>query len=145
MIQNHWKKLALFWTFQIQFNCRTYLIRQLLSLKLSMDSQCLQATSSKNISAPNVRTEFPIYTARQTVLWQKCQNDVLCGNVNKDVSPYIFFTQFSMTWSYLQRITPRYRQVYKNIYINTLKKLMVTRGTALQITQTQANLRENIR
>ena len=66
IIQNHWKNLAIFWALQFQFNCWTYQIRQLSFLKLPMDSQCIQATSSKNISVPNVRTDFPIYIAMQS-------------------------------------------------------------------------------
>ena len=34
--------------------------------------------------------ETSIFTLTDKVLlWQKCQNDVLCGNMNTDVSPYI--------------------------------------------------------
>ena len=59
--------------------------------------------------------------------------------------PYIF-SKFCMAWGYLQRITTRYRQIYKKIYINiVLKKITVTRDKALQIAQNQANLGENIR
>ena len=64
IIQNHWKKLALLRDLQFQFNSGKYPIRQLLPLKLLMDFQCIQASSSKSISVPNVP------------LWQKCQNDV---------------------------------------------------------------------
>ena len=60
IIQNHWKKLALFWVCQFQFNYGTYPIRQLSSLKLPMDSQCIQATSSKSVSVPNIRRDFLI-------------------------------------------------------------------------------------
>ena len=66
IIQNHWKKLALFWVLQFPFNCGTCPIRQLPSLKLPMDSKCIQATSLKSIFAPNVRRDFPIYIARQS-------------------------------------------------------------------------------
>ena len=31
--------------------------------------------------------------------------------------PYIF-SQFSMLWGYLQRVTTRYRQIHKKMYIN---------------------------
>ena len=82
IIQNHGKKLALLWVPYFQFNYGTYPIRQLSPLKLpmAMDSQCMQASSLKSISAPNVRRDFHIY------IWQKCQNDVLCLNMNMDVS-----------------------------------------------------------
>ena len=64
---------------------------------------------------------------------------------NFNVLPYIS-SQCSMVWSYLQRVTTRYRQIYKEIYINIfLKKMMVTLGNALQIAQNQENQRENIR
>ena len=60
------------------------------------------------------------------------------------VIPYIF-TQFSMLWGYLQRVTKRYCQIYKKISINIIyKKLTVTGGNPLQIAQNLANLRENI-
>ena len=59
-------KKAVFWTLQFQFNCGTYPIRQLSSLKLPMDSQSIQTTSSKSISVLNVRTDFPIYIAKQS-------------------------------------------------------------------------------
>ena len=36
---------------------------------------------------------------------------------NFNVLPYIS-SQCSMVWSYLQRVTTRYRQIYKEIYIN---------------------------
>ena len=43
----------------------------------------------------------------------------------------------------LQRITVKF--IKKYILIFFLKKMMVTRGNALQIVQNQENLRENIR
>ena len=55
----------------------------------------------------------------------------------------------SLPWfgCYLQRVTTRYRQIYKKIYINIKKKKKITVmcGNALQIAQNDANLRENIR
>ena len=66
-------------------------------------------------------------------------------NLLLHVLPYIF-SKFSMVWSYLQRVTMRYHQIYKKIYINIFFKTMtVTRGNMLQIAQNQENLRENIR
>ena len=58
-------------------NCGTYPIRQLSSLKLPTDSQCIQATSSKGIFVPNIRREFLIYTSRQsaTLTQAKCHFD----------------------------------------------------------------------
>ena len=53
----------------------------------------------------------------------------------------------SLAWfgGYLQRVTTRYRQIYKKIYMNIfLKRIMAAGGNALQIVQNQANLRENI-
>ena len=35
--------------------------------------------------------------------------------------PYIF-SKFSMVWGYLQRVTTRYHQIYKKIYINIFLK-----------------------
>ena len=51
-------------------------------------------------------------------------------NVLPHTLPYIS-SQCSMVWSYLQRVSTRYRQIYKEIYINIfLKKMMVTLGNA---------------
>ena len=76
--------------FSFQFNSGTYPIWQLLSLKLPMDSKRIQASSSKSISILNNRRDFHIYFATlSATLPQKCQNDVLCGNVKMDVSTYI--------------------------------------------------------
>ena len=39
--------------------------------------------------------ETSIFTLSGKVpLWQKCQNDVMCGNMNMDVSPYILKFKF---------------------------------------------------
>ena len=58
--------------------------------------------------------------------------------------PYIF-SEIFLVLGILQRVTTRYRQIYKKyIYTIFLKKLTVTRGNALQIAQNQANLRENV-
>ena len=39
--------------------------------------------------------ETSIFTFTGKVpLWQKCENDVLCGNMNADVSPYILKFKF---------------------------------------------------
>ena len=61
----------LLWAIQFQFNCEIYPLVQLSSLKLPMDSQCIQASSSKSISVPNVREGFHIYTARQSATLTK--------------------------------------------------------------------------
>ena len=52
-------------------------------------------------------------------------------------------SQFSMVWGYLQRVTPRYGQIYKKMHINIhLKKnLSVTSKNPLQIAQNQTNFR----
>ena len=47
MIQNHWKKLPLLWALQLKFNCGTYPIAQLSSLKLSVDSQAYKLVVQK--------------------------------------------------------------------------------------------------
>ena len=57
------KKPALLWALQFQFNCGIYPIIHLSSLKLPMDSQCIQ-TSSKSISVSSVRGDFDVYIAR---------------------------------------------------------------------------------
>ena len=83
------KKLPLLWALQFQFNCGTCAIRQLSSLKL------LRILNAYRLEAQNVflfqmLEETSIFTLTDKVLfWQKCQNDVLCGNMNTDVSPYI--------------------------------------------------------
>ena len=59
-----------------------------------MDSQCIQARSSKSISVQNVREDFHIYIAGQTDTLKKIQNDVLCGNMNMDVSTFILKFEF---------------------------------------------------
>ena len=65
------KNPALLWAIHFQFNCKIYLIVQLSSLKLPMDSQCIQASSSKSISVSNVREDFHIYIARQSTTLTK--------------------------------------------------------------------------
>ena len=42
-------------------------------------------------------------------------------NVLLHALPYIF-SKFSMVWGYLQRVTTRYHQIYKKIYINIFFK-----------------------
>ena len=68
-------------------------------------------------------------------------------NVLPHALPYIFSGIFLVLGN-LQRVTTRYRQIYKKkIYIYILfflKKLTVTRGNTLQIAQNQANLRQNV-
>ena len=59
---------------------------------------------------------------------------------------YIRYHTFSLrlAWfaCYLRRVTTRYRQIYKKIYINIKKIIiMVMCGNALQIAQNHANLR----
>ena len=57
-----------------QFNSATYSVRQLLSLKLLMDSECTQTSSSKNITAPNIWGETSIFTLPVKV--PLCQKNV---------------------------------------------------------------------
>ena len=55
------------------------------------------------------------------------------------------FSEIFLVLGNLQRVTTRYRQIYKkNICTIFFFKLTVTHGNALQITQNQANLRENV-
>ena len=42
-----------------------------------MDSQCIQVSSSKSISVPNVRGDFDIYIAKQSATLTKSQNGAL--------------------------------------------------------------------
>ena len=42
-------------------------------------------------------------------------------NILPHTLSYIF-SQFSMVWGYLQRVTKRYRQIYKYTYINIFFK-----------------------
>ena len=60
------KNPALLGALQFQLSCGIHPIVQLLSLKLPMDSPCIQATNSKSISVPNITGDFHIYTARQS-------------------------------------------------------------------------------
>ena len=47
---------------------------------------------------------------------------------------HTFSLRLAWSGSYLERITTRYSQIYKKMYINIfLKKLTVTRGNPLQI------------
>ena len=95
IIQNHWKKIAPFWALQFQFNCGTYPIRQLSSLKLPMDSQCIQATSSKSTSVKNIRRNSPIYIARQSAALTKMSKWCFVWQCEYgDVSPYILKFKF---------------------------------------------------
>ena len=88
------KKPALLWALQFQFNYGIYPIVQLLSLKLPMESQCIQVSSLKSISFPNVMRDSIFTLPGKVPLWQNCQNDVLCGNMNMDISPYILKFKF---------------------------------------------------
>ena len=65
------EKPVLPWALQFQFKCGTYPIIQLSSLKLPMNSQCIQATGSKSIYGPNAKRDFPIYTTRQSTTLTK--------------------------------------------------------------------------
>ena len=70
-------------------------------------------------------------------LWQKPFNVLLQALL------YIL-SKFSMVWGYLQRVTTRYRQIFKKNINNFFEKMMLTRGNGFQIAQNQASLRENI-
>ena len=58
-------------SYSVSIYCEVYPILQLSSLKLPMDLQCIQASSLKSISVPNVRGDFHIYTARQSATLTK--------------------------------------------------------------------------
>ena len=57
-----------------------------------MNSECIQAT--KNISVPNIKGDFHIYITRQNNTLTKIENDIFCGNMNMDISPYIMKLKF---------------------------------------------------
>ena len=61
-------------------------------------------------------------------------------NVLLHTLPYLL-SQFNMVWGYLQCVTTRYCQIYKNYRLIVFLK---NDDNALQIAQNQANLRENI-
>ena len=96
IIQNHWKKLALLWVLQFQFNCRVEHI-QLDNFHLW---NCQWAPNAYKLVALKVflfqmLEEASVFTLPGKVpLWQKWQNDVLCGNMNVDVCPYILKFKF---------------------------------------------------
>ena len=48
-----------------------YPIEKILSLKQSMESQCILASSLKSISVPNVRKDFHIYNDKQSATLTK--------------------------------------------------------------------------
>ena len=54
--------------------------------------QCIQAISSKSISVPSIK-RGKLYQAK-CHFDKKIQNDVLCGNMNMDVSPYLLKFKF---------------------------------------------------
>ena len=70
---------SLLWALQFKFNCGTYAVVQISSFKLRMDSQCIQARSSKNISVQNVREDFHIYIAGQTDTLKKKFKMMFCA------------------------------------------------------------------
>ena len=94
IIQNHWKKLALLRALQFQFNCGT----------CPMDNcslwNCLWAPNAykqvaKKVFLCQMLEETSIFTLPGKVpLWQRCQNNALCRNMNVDVSPYILKFKF---------------------------------------------------
>ena len=55
------------------------------------------------------------------------------------------FSKLTIVWDYFLRNTKRCFQNYKRIFINNFfKKITVPRGNKLQMSQNQANLKENI-
>ena len=96
IIQNHWKKLALLWALQFPFNCGVEHIK--------LDNfhlwNFLWAPNAYKLVALKVflfqmLEEASVFILPGKVpLWQKWQNDVLCGNMNVDVSPYILKFKF---------------------------------------------------
>ena len=84
-----------------------------------MDSQCIQVSSSKSISVPNVRGDFDIYIAKQSATLRKSQNGVLCDNMNMDVSAYILKFKFFKTirsattvWIHVGLLWPKSEMIY---------------------------------
>ena len=71
---------------------------------------------------------IPIMFEHVTTHYQTLQtwigDDATCYhnfNALPHALPYIF-SKFSMVWGYLQRVTTRYHQIYKKIYINIFLK-----------------------
>ena len=79
---------------QFQFNYGIYPIVQLSSLKLSIDSQCIQATSSKSISLPSVRGNLYIYTGRQSATLTKMSKWCSVWQYEYGCLPYILKFKF---------------------------------------------------
>ena len=70
IIQNHWKNQLFYELFSLDLTAK-YIQLYNLSLKLPMDSKCIEASSSKSISFLNVRGGFHIYDARQKATLKK--------------------------------------------------------------------------
>ena len=87
------RKQVILQVFQFELNSGVHPIVQISSLKLPMDSPCKKDSSSKSVSVQNVREDFHIYFVRKGITL-KCQNDVLCGNMNMDVSTNILKFKF---------------------------------------------------
>ena len=84
------KKSCFITSFQI--NCETYPIVNILALKLPLNSQCIVV---RKVDLFQMLVGTSICTLLGKVLLsQKCQNDVLCGNINMDVSPSILKFKF---------------------------------------------------
>ena len=99
IIANHWKNQLYYEPFSFNLTAKSYPviiypIVQPSSLKLPMDLECIQISGLKNISLTNVRGDSIFTLPGKVPLWQKCQNDVLCGHMNMDVSPYILKFKF---------------------------------------------------
>ena len=94
IIQNHWKKLALLWTLQFQFNHETYPTRNFRLSNWLWTPNAYRIVVQKIFLLQMLR-ETSIFTLPGKVpYWQKCQNDVLRGNANMNVSPYILRFKF---------------------------------------------------
>ena len=67
------------------------------------------------ITSTRYHTRYRIFSLSLSWIWH---NAVRYHNFNVLPHAIPYFFQFSMVWGYLQRVIKRYRQIYKNIYIN---------------------------
>ena len=94
IIQNHWKNKPYYDLFSFNVTLE----------HVQLDKfclwNCLWTPNAYRLIAQKVFLfwmfgETSIFSSRGKVpLWQKCQNDVLCGNMNMNVSPYILKFKF---------------------------------------------------
>ena len=106
IIQKHWKNQLYWELFNFSLNVEYV---QLYNFRFW---NCLWTRNAYRLP---VQTVFMFQMLGQTSivtlpgkvsLWQKCQNDVLCGNVNMDLSLYILKLQFFLKNTCSTKIAP---------------------------------------